>query len=92
LLFVRILTELHDGEPRKHMSERIQKFISYLEKQTGVIFLCSHFDWIEEFLIQVPCDQDLFRYGSWAPGQYMVFEIQEGLWHLEKHGRIDADS
>lgn len=59
---------------------RIQKFCHDLvlkQKLEEVHFICTHYDWIEEFLTLIDADKDLnsFEFSNWSPGQYFVFEI-----------------
>ena len=67
-------------ETTKAFKSRIQKFCNELtlrNKQQEVHFVCTHYDWIEEFLTLINSDKDLnsFEYSNWSPGQYLVFEI-----------------
>lgn len=72
---------------------RVQNFLSSLARKfqpQDVVYLCTHHDWIEEAMSCIPCDVDLLdmRYSVWSPAQFMHFQIQEGIWHLQCHDRI----
>jgi broad specificity phosphatase PhoE len=84
------LDERIQGETSDQFSKRVQRFLRQIENQTGLIFLCSHLDWIEEALREIRSDQDLLneRYASWPSCQYMSFQVQDRLWHLENFERI----
>lgn len=76
------LNERQNSEHADVFSKRIKRFIDYIENQSGIIFLVSHLDWIEEALIQIPSDTNLntAKYQTWPPGQSIEFEIVDGLW------------
>lgn len=81
------LTERVPGETVEKFRFRIQEFLLKLMLQhqdNEVIYLCTHFDWIEEFLTTIECDADLSRCHHWPSAQHMVFEKKE-LWHLLKY-------
>ena len=59
---------------------RIQKFLRELglrAKENEIHYICTHYDWIEEALTLIECDQDLnsYEFANWSPGQYMVFDL-----------------
>lgn len=84
------LTERVPGETVEKFRFRIQEFLVRLmlqHKDNEVIYLCTHFDWIEEFLTIVESDTDLTRCQHWPSAQHMVFEKKE-LWHLLKYEGI----
>jgi broad specificity phosphatase PhoE len=84
------LLERQASESFSQFSARVQKWIQFCEKSNTSFYFCSHMDWIDEFLTHAACDQDLQSplFQSWAPAAHMVFQIQDGLWHLEKFGQI----
>lgn len=72
---------------------RIQNFINDITercKDSEVHFVCSHYDWIEDFLLLVDCNQDLNTpvFSHWAPGEFMIFDIIDGIWNVQKKGVI----
>lgn len=85
------LRETH--EQGKDFRLRLEKLVTELTlKATSSapksIFLCTHFDVIEELMTLIPSDTDLSQtlFMHWAPTQYMVFEIKNKTWHLIKMG------
>jgi len=81
------LTERVPGETREKFRLRIQEFLLKLmleHKETDVIYLCTHSDWIDEFLTMIECDSDLSRCHYWPSAQHMVFDKKE-IWHLLKY-------
>lgn len=86
---LQIQTDLNERQSSEHadvFSKRIKRFIDYIEKQSGIIFLVSHLDWIEEALIHIPSDTNLntAKYQTWPPGQSIEFEIVDSLWTQAK--------
>lgn len=78
------LTERVPGETSEKFRFRIQEFLVkllLLHQDHEVIYLCTHFDWIEEFLTVIESDSDLSRYTSFNSAQYIAFEKKE-LWHV----------
>lgn len=81
------LTERVPGETAEKFRMRIQEFlvkIMLLHKETDVVYFCSHFDWIDEFLTIIESDSDLSRCTHWPPAQHMVFEKRD-VWFLAKY-------
>lgn len=79
------------NEDAKNFRHRIQKFINEIAARTAkneVHFICTHVDWIEESMSIIDSDRDLNTYelSSWAPGQYVQFEIQDHIFHYVKKG------
>lgn len=72
---------------------RIKKMLNMIDEfaKTGtkeIHYLCTHYDWIEEALVFINSSTDLttFEYASWAPAQYLHFEVREGLWTVKSKG------
>ena len=86
------LDERQTSESSSQMTGRVRRFLSFLERQSGVLYVCSHLDWIEEALIAMPSSEDLLaeKYQAWAPAQFIEFDVHEGLWHLQKSGRVEC--
>ncbi|MCB0370073.1 MAG: histidine phosphatase family protein [Bdellovibrionales bacterium] len=72
-------------ESMKDFRLRIQEFlVSFqLEEESPCVYICTHQDWIEEFLTIIECSTDLLnpKYSVWPSGQYMYFEKNE-IWDL----------
>lgn len=88
------LEEKQDGETAVQFRNRIERVIQQLQEQestTSCIYLCSHLDWIEEFLIQIPSDTDLSSpmYQHWGSAQYMVFSVQNSLFEMQIFKRVE---
>jgi broad specificity phosphatase PhoE len=80
------LTERVTGESKEKFRFRIQEFLVRLLLQhpdQDVIYLCTHFDWIEEFMSIIEGDQDLSRLSTFSSGQFIFFDKKE-LWHVVK--------
>lgn len=83
-------------ESAQDFRQRIQKLIHQYtlkasQTSTGskqVIYACTHYDWIDEALTIIDADVDLnsYEYRSWAPAQYIEFQIENGLWYLKSKG------
>lgn len=59
--------------------------------QNGVIFMCSHYDWVVEALAVIPSDTDYsaYEYSQWSPCQHMGFEITaDGIFNFIELKRI----
>lgn len=84
------LDERNNSETADQFRKRIQRFLNFLEKQQGVIFACTHLDWIEEALALIPLENSLPAESNqaWTPAQFLEFEVQDGLWQITKTGRI----
>lgn len=80
------LTERVPGETAEKFRFRIQEFLVkllLLHQDNEVLYLCTHIDWIEEFMSVIESDSDLSRYANFSPAQYIMFEKKE-LWHVLK--------
>lgn len=89
-----LLDERQVNEKPADFRRRIQELLVTLQLDypgKECIYLCTHFDWIEEFLSVIECSTDLMsvQYHSWAPAQWMLLEKTE-LWDLEKFARIEV--
>lgn len=94
LTFERVELNYREGdEDQNKMRARIQKFLNDLTLRTNareVHFICTHYDWIEESMTLITCDRDLtsYEFSSWAPGQFVVFDLVDGLYTFIKKGRL----
>lgn len=83
-----------DFESQKMFQTRVHSLIDELsvtsQKQVSnqVIYLCTHYDWIEESMILIPCDRNLlsFEFSSWAPTQFVHFRASADLWKFVEKG------
>ncbi len=91
------LSVRQNHESGSEFRTRVAKTISSLEQialesRDKVYMLCTHFDWIEEAMSVINCDQNLtsFEYSHWAPAQYMVFEIKDSTWYVRDKGVVQG--
>ncbi|PIS09834.1 MAG: hypothetical protein COT73_12565 [Bdellovibrio sp. CG10_big_fil_rev_8_21_14_0_10_47_8] len=86
------LDERLSAESKEQFDRRVQLFLQFLEKQSGVIFMVTHLDWIEEALIHIPCDTDLSgeSFQFWSPGQSVEFEVHDRRWSFNKLRSCDV--
>lgn len=89
-----------NNESHLEFRKKVQDFIAALNqraqsKPNEVHFICTHFDWIEESLSMIHCDQDLnsFQFAHWSPGQFVIFELVDNaddqknfLWKFKSKG------
>ncbi len=85
------------GESAQNFRIRITQIITEISQMSlsnehaqTVLYLCSHYDWIEEALLQIPCTVNLnsFEYSSWSPAQYLVLNCDQPLWTVQQFGHI----
>jgi broad specificity phosphatase PhoE len=86
------LDERLSAESASQFASRVKRFVGYLERQTGVLYVCTHLDWIEEAMMVIPSDTDLLaeKFQAWSPAQFIEFDVREGLWQVLKSGRIEC--
>lgn len=86
------LDERTDAESARDFRDRVSEFLRQVQQQSGVLFVCSHYDWLEELLTLAPADEDLVVDGSplWAPGAFLGFEITEEIWHVKQKGILQS--
>lgn len=72
----KLVRELSNPEPSS--ANRVQKNI----------YLCTHFDVIEELMSLIPSDTDLSssQYSHWSPAQFVVFKVIDQIWVVQKTG------
>lgn len=79
-------------ENLEQFHKRIDHFFNEIEKLRAtdeVIYACSHFDWVEEFMTRIDCDKDLTggHFSHWGTAQYMILQKAD-FWHLIDFRRI----
>ena len=74
----------------KKMITMVNKTAADLKSEAQTHYLCTHYDWIEEALVFIPSPTDLtsYEFASWAPAQYIHFEILDSLWSVKAKGAI----
>ncbi len=87
------LNERQATETIKDFQNRIKLILIDIQNlqivsKEHILFICSHYDWIEEFLNIASCSKDLnaFEYSNWAPGQYLDFEFYDDQFHILHKG------
>lgn len=87
------LFEQKSDETLAMFRSRIQRTFETLaqKKNTDVVYLCTHYDWVVEAMNVAPCDTDLSgsEYAHWNPCQYIHLEADaDGLFHFVEFKRI----
>lgn len=83
-----------EQETQAQFQSRVHKVIQQIDLSSRydslikTIYMCTHYDWIEEAMTLIPCDTDLstFQFAHWGPAQFAQFEIESGLWKFIKKG------
>lgn len=93
------LDERGHHESLKTFTLRIKHFLSQLEtldqsslpsSPPSCIYVCSHLDWIEEFLMLIPSDlSDTELSSPWSPATFKSFKIVDSIWSLIDSGVIE---
>lgn len=87
-----LLDQRKSNESSTDFRKRIQEFLItlHLDYPTPkTIFICTHIDWIEEFMSIVESSTDLNRteFHHFQPAQWVEFEKNE-LWDMIKAGTV----
>jgi len=87
-----LLDERKPEESSADFRRRVQELLVLIQmdyQDNDCVYLCTHFDWIEEFLTVVESSTDLLqnKYHHWGSGQWMWFE-KDDLWNLMKFDQI----
>ena len=85
-----------DFETQNMFQNRVQSLIDELtltsqkHSANDCIYLCTHYDWIEQSMTLINCDKDLnsFEFLHWSPAGHIVFEIQSNKWILINKGNV----
>lgn len=85
------LNERSHKEDLAQFQTRISAALKDMTKQSttnDTLFVCTHYDWIEEAINLIPCDKNLnsFEFINWSPGQYLEFDYYDDLFHVIKKG------
>lgn len=73
--------------------KRITACLNELEQKSShkdCYYLCTHYDWLEEFLTTVNSNKDFNQpqFWTWAPADYMIFDVQDGSWNFQTKGSL----
>lgn len=85
------LNERMNSETSFQFRNRVDQFTLELMRnntKNKVIYCCTHYDWIEEFLTLDIFNKDLGTYSNWAPSSYMFFEVQNNLWQFKEFKKV----
>ena len=86
----------NNTESEKDFRLRVQEFLVAFQldipddlKKPPVVYVCTHQDWVEEFMTIVESSSNLGspKYSVWPSGQYMYFDKTD-LWHLVDFNRL----
>lgn len=87
--------DLDERTPREsavRFRERVNQMLDRARAAEGVLYICSHFDWLEEAITLIPADEDLVANAGplWAPGAFVGFEIEDDLWRVRQKGQLQT--
>lgn len=84
------LDEKMSGENRHEFRDRVDCLLNKAGNQDGILFLCSHYDWLEESLQLIACETDLMHeiHSHWASLQYVALEKKEEGYEFIESKRI----
>lgn len=84
------LDQRNNEESSSQFRQRVQDFLNAIEDSPTqeIVFVCTHFDWIEEAMTMIECDKNLnsFEFSHWSPTQFLVFEIEKSIWKVLRKG------
>jgi len=84
------LDERRPQEGATQFRQRIRHLTEQASRQTGTLYLCTHLDWLDEAMSLIPFvdpngQENLV---AWLTGQYIDFDVRDGLWTFVQAGRI----
>ena len=84
------LDEKMSGENRHEFRDRVDRFLTKAGEQDGVLFICSHYDWLEESLQLIASDTDLMHeiHSHWGSLQYMALDKKDTIYEFIESKRI----
>jgi phosphohistidine phosphatase SixA len=94
-----LLDQRKENENLQQFRLRIAQFIEGFSDRTTLanktVFVCTHYDWIEEAMSLINCDRNLdsFEFSHWAPAQYLVLELvaaETQLWSYKINGQVES--
>lgn len=86
----------NNTESGKDFRLRVQEFLVGFQldipdsaTKPPTVYVCTHQDWVEEFISTIECSTDLTqpKYSVWPSGQYMYFNKTD-IWHLMDFNRL----
>ncbi len=94
-IVLQAVPELDERTPREsavRFRERVDKTLNRAKAIDGMLFICSHFDWLEEAITLIPADEDLQVAGGplWSPGAFLGFDFSDDLWNVRQKGQLQT--
>ncbi len=92
-LKVSIYEPLNERLPNESVADfrrRIQELLVHTQmdyQKNECVYLCTHYDWIEEFLTIIECNTDLTKYSQWSSAQWLWLDKKE-LWEFVKFDHV----
>ena len=92
-LNISIIEPLNERLPSESVADfrrRIQELLIHTQmdyQKNECVYLCTHYDWIEEFLTIVECSTDLRQYSQWASAQWLWLDKKE-IWEFVKFDSV----
>lgn len=89
---LQTFTELDQRRNEESLADfrlRIQKMLKQCEnKKNQTVFICTHYDWIEESMSLIESDKNLlsFEFSNWSPTEFALFETDDSQWKFIKKG------
>jgi broad specificity phosphatase PhoE len=87
-----LLNQRFSTESAKEFHQRVLRALRWVEElaqpnpKNVALYLCSHIDWLNEAYSNLSSSENLPFLEVWQPGEYMVFEIENGLWNQVDRG------
>lgn len=84
------LQERTEGESMQELKARTQQLSRELltqEQSNKVVYLCSHYDWLEVALLGFQLESHLLEI-SWSPGAYLHLKAEGQVWKLINTGAL----
>jgi broad specificity phosphatase PhoE len=84
------LDEKQNGESHAEFHDRVALVFDKAAGEDGVIFLCTHMDWLEEAAAVIPGAEDFSRVfpPHWSPLEYVGLIRKDALFEIIEHKRI----
>lgn len=81
-------------ETQSSFTQKVHKEIQQLavtienDSDSKSLFICTHYDWVEEAMRFIPSNTDLttFEFSHWGPAHYVHFSIENGTWIVRRKG------
>lgn len=86
---VNELDERSSKETAIQFRKRVQAVIDRIPSVDRDLFICSHFDWLEEAMVLIP-DQGRLQIANfhWPAGGFVGFEVEDENWKSYQQGQV----